>query len=68
MKKYTYLLIAGGLVFSASSCKKSYTCECTSMDTQQKTYYEFKGKKKATSKCAELGKYEAVDGPHCELK
>jgi hypothetical protein len=29
MKKYTYILAAGLIVFSASSCRKSYVCQCT---------------------------------------
>lgn len=67
MKKYTYLLIGAGLLFSVSSCKKSYTCECTNPFTQVKTNHEFKGKSKAETECAELGKYAPVDGDMCKL-
>ncbi len=66
MKKYTYLLAAITISLIASSCGKSYTCECTSM-RGQKTYHNFKGEKRAESKCAELGKDAALDGPNCQL-
>ncbi len=68
MKKYTFLLAATVISLTASSCGKSYTCECTNAWTQEKTDHEFRGKKRAESKCAELGKNVAADGPHCVLK
>lgn len=69
MKKYTYLLAAAGLLFMMSSCGKTYVCECKAFSpTGEITKHEFKGKKRAERKCAELGANEAADGPHCELK
>lgn len=69
MKKYIYLLAAITISLGASSCGKSYTCECKAFSpTGEITKHEFKGKKRAERKCAELGKDSIVDGPYCVLK
>ena len=75
MKKLISLAIIAGFVFTISSCKKDYTCECTydnagtSLTTS--TPYEKVKKSDAEESCTALqDEYYKVLDPEatCELK
>ncbi len=74
MKKLFVIILASGLIFALSSCKKDYTCECTYTVGGNATTipYEFTDKKKsdATDACQDqetLYKLDDSDAS-CEIK
>jgi hypothetical protein len=67
MKKV--LLFAGVLfLFSATSCKKDYTCSCTALGSTEDYKYEKVSKKDAEDACDASSATYALLGGSCELK
>lgn len=67
MKKV--LLFAGVLfLFSATSCKKDYTCSCEWLGTTTDTVFEKSTKKDAEDKCAEANTELSAVGGSCAIK
>ena len=67
MKKV--LLFAGVLfLFSATSCKKDYTCSCEWAGTTTDTVFEDVTKKDAEDACDEANTSMALLGGSCKLK
>jgi hypothetical protein len=70
MKKYTYLLLAAGMLMFTTSCKKSYTCACFNPWTQSTVNETIKDtKKKAKAACDKLDDNAEMGGyTSCEFK
>jgi hypothetical protein len=61
------------LLFAFSSCKKDYTCVCTSsyatsMTPKTTTTIIHDTKGSARSRCADMGSLDIFGGTFCELK